>query len=281
MFLIAGADGFLGAYIQRELIEKNIPFAALNHRFCLHPDSEGIINVPFEAADPACADAAVNAVRDCGAIRVIYLAACHNPDTVKNNPEFAKKINSDAYSHFLEKISALPVERLVFSSSDTVYGESVNGKVFDVTDETVPVNAYGRQKLEAEKITRGFGFSCARLSYMYGASLTRKKHFYDEIREKLTRGEKIYMLTDYVRNALKYEEAARCLVSYALSDKAPDIVNIGSPEPVSKYDIGIIAADECGAGRNLVVPSTAAELGIFDEKRAASILMRCGKELFL
>lgn len=276
MICVAGADGFFGTYIQQHIPASSgtQSVLCLNHGKEDNVYSPSFFNLHFDLKDKKSIYKAAEALSGFDDIRILFLASVHNPDIVKKAPEEAEYINTVCYEAFLDAIKGADIKKLIYASSDTVYGESKNGYIFSETDLTCPINIYGEQKLMAEKITQSYGYTTARYSYMYGPSLThRKRHFYDEICQKLKNGEKIYMLTDWVRNAITYKKAAEITYKLLLSDKNVNIVNICGNTPLSKYDIGLEAARHIGADPSLVIPCTSDELDIFTEKRANEILM--------
>lgn len=276
MICIAGADGFFGTYIQKFLLSVGCSeeILALNHSAGFIANNEQIKNISFELGDEHSVNNAAELISSYNDIKIIFLSAVHNPDKVKENPERAEYLNTVCYENFLKNIKNADIKRLIYASSDTVYGESADGYVFTENDIPSPINIYGHQKLLAEEITKKYGYSVARYSYMCGPSLTnRKQHFYDSIENKLKNGESVYMLTDWVRSALSYQTAAEITYRYLVSDTKESTVNICADTAVSKYDIGLLIAEKINADSSLVLPCTKKELGVFSEKRADSIIM--------
>ena len=273
MYCIAGADGFFGAYLQRALLEQGEEIVALNHQAPVFPENKNVVNLSFELTDPACVKQAAELLRRERDIRLIWLIAEHAPDKVKADPARAARINRELYRDFLTAVSGCDITKLFYSSSDTVYGESRDGKVFTEEDGPAPINAYGQQKAEAEEITLAQGFSVARFSYMFAPSLTRKRHFFDQITDKLRAGEKVDMFTDFIRSSIPYPTAAEDLLRLTKTETDDRIFNVCADEPTSKYDIGLYAARLCGADPALVVPSLGKEAGVFTETRAEAIIM--------
>lgn len=275
MLCIVGADGFLGTYLQKHIFSSDIntPLLALNHRETVFPNIQNKTDMVFELKDSGSVKRVAEKLSEYDDIRILFLASVHAPDIVKKDPVKAEYINTVCYENFLNEIKGLDIKKLIYSSSDTVYGESIDGYAFTEKDETCPINIYGKQKLLAEKITLSHGYSVARYSYMCGNTLSdRKKHFYDEISEKLSHGEKVYMLTDWVRSSLSYKTASEITLSLLLSDTEHKVVNICSDTPTSKYDMGLKIAERVNADKSLVVPVTKKELNIFSEHRAEDII---------
>ncbi len=277
MICIVGADGFFGSYMQQHILTLNATETVVCFNHCSEPFSSSPVfrNEHFELWDNNSIKKAASVLSDYSDIKILFLASVHNPDAVRKDPVKAQHINTVCYDRFLNEISKLNVTKLVYASSDTVYGESIGGYAFSEKDTPAPINIYGEQKLMAEEITHKYGYTAARYSYMCAPSLIkRKKHFFDDITKKLQNGEKIYMLTDWVRSALSYKSAAEITYRLLLSDTDEKTVNICGDFPVSKYDIGIKAAEYAGADPSLVIPCTMDELNIFTEKRANEIIMK-------
>ena len=118
----------------------------------------------------------------------------------------------------------------------------------------MPINEYGRQKLEAEDIVHAHGFTAVRFSYMMGPSLLPKRHFYDSLVSKLTAGEPVEMFDGMARSALSYENAAGLLVDLASlpMQRVPHIINLCSDGEYTKYELGLKIAAACGVNPALV-----------------------------
>ena len=275
MFCVVGADGFLGSYFVRHIMENsNEKIIALNHREAVFPDSKQLINSDFELSDEKSIKNAASLLSDFSNIKILFLAAVHNPDIVKKDPDAALYINTVCYNKFLESIKELDIKKLYYASSDTVYGESLDSYSFTEKDIPTPVNIYGEQKLGAEKITLGHGFSVIRYSALCGISLTpRKNHFCDMVVNSINGGKEFFLLTDWRRHALSYKDAAD--ITYRLFSKNIEekIINVCSDRIYSKYEIGLKLCEHGNFDKNLLIPATKEELGVFSEKRADDIYM--------
>lgn len=207
--------------------------------------------------------------------KIIYLAAYHHPDLVEKNPKIAWDTNVTALSRFLNM--ADDADRFFYPSTDSVYGESVDGYRFKESDRLAPVNRYGVHKSCAERLVTAYGYNVVRFPFLIGPSLVPgKKHFYDVIVETITGGHTIDMFRDSYRSALDFDTAARLLVEIMEKPAAevPQIVNICGDEALSKYEIGLKLADLTGVSRDLIRPVYIQnDTEIFAVKRASSTLM--------
>ena len=216
MYIIIGANGFLGSYVLKTLVsntdrrilatyhgKKESLFEGRVEWTKLDVTNEEDINNLAELAGD---------ISDCS---IFYFSACHNLDLVKREPEFARNINITALKKFLDTFK--DAKNLYFSSTDCVYGENTEDiPCFKESDITSPVSEYGRQKLEAENLVTSYGFNVVRLPFMFGSSiLENKKHFYDNIVEKTVQGEDFTLADGLWRSALDYGSVADILFKQA------------------------------------------------------------------
>jgi dTDP-4-dehydrorhamnose reductase len=211
-------------------------------------------------------------------LKVLFLAAYHNPDNVKKNPKIAWNVNITALAGFIGTMDG--IKTFYYPSTQVVYrgGDAA----FDEQSETNPVNRYGELKLAAERIVTVAGYNIVRLPVLIGPSLSpNKKHFYDVIAETLSRGESVDMFADQVCNFLDFDTAAKNIIRLVENPAAhaEKIVNVAGDEVLSKYELGVRIARSRGLDETHVRPiSMYSSCGIFTEKRAAKTLMN--NELF-
>ena len=276
MYCIIGANGFLGSYILKSILNKTQErIVACCRDISLVGDTLKDERITWKNLD-ICDFDAVNSF--CNEYKnedkkIVYLAAYHNPDLVEKNPRIAWNTNITALSFFLNAMEN--VSAFYYPSSDSVYGNSIDGKIFKEDDKTNPVNTYGKQKALAEKIVNTYGYQVVRYPFLIGTSLlSSKKHFYDYIVENLRSGDGMDMFSDSYRSTISFRQAADYLVDLIeMGDKHP-VVNISSDKSLSKYDVGIIIADKLGVDKSLVRAIKVEDSeGIFVAKRASSTMM--------
>ena len=281
MYLVIGANGFLGSYLIKNIKEntdEKIVAAARNIDIC--NDDETVHWVKCDVTDFESVTALKKCVGNEKELKIFYLAAFHHIDKIPLEPFTAWNVNITSLANFLNVFS--DAKSLFFTSTDCVYGEGreiAHDYRFKESDPLLPICTYGIHKMTAEALVTGAGFNVSRMPFMLGKSLAKgKKHFYDNITESLKNGEKIRMLEGFLRSALDYDTAARLLVN--LSEKqskdrnVEQIINVCGDESYSKYDIGIVIADKLGVSPELVEkqPESAAEM-FYKEKRAKTGLM--------
>ncbi len=277
MYLVIGANGFLGSYFVKEILENtNEQILATARNISQAPVWERRVswqelNVTDREAVQSLFCQLKDGIED---VKVIYLAAYHHPDQVEENPEIAWDINITALSYFLNTIGR--VKAFFYPSTDSVYGEGGLGCRLTEGAPLNPANRYGRQKAVAEALVIGYGHHVVRYPFLIAPSLLRhKKHFYDVIVETITAGKPMEMFKDSYRSSLDFGTAAKLTIALIEKvEKVPSVVNVSGDEALSKYDIGLMIADKCGVDKKYIKPVSVNETkGIFAVPRAATTLL--------
>lgn len=269
MILIVGC-GFLGSQLLEHILSQTDGPVLATVR-----NTDNI--VPLNGAEYIKCDVTdkadlLNLSKKCGnsPLTVFYFAACHNVDYVFENPDKARSVNIEALKNFFNTVPN--IKKFFFASTDCVYGEGNSNIRFTEASPLNPVNEYGRQKLEAEKIVLSEGFTVLRFPFMLGPSLTTKPHFYDNICLKLLNGDRIEMIDGMKRSVLSFKQAAELMYSLSvLPDPLPLIINLCSDTELSKYEIGCTLAIRLGVSRELIKSISEEEEGkkFFKDKRAS------------
>ena len=213
MYLIVGANGFLGSYFIKEILEKKEDKILATARQISKVPNWGE-RVEWESLDvtdrEAVKELAVRLKTEIENVKVVYLAAYHHPDQVEKNPKMAWDINITALAHFINAIGR--VKCFFYPSTDSVYGEGGHGKRLSEDAPLHPANRYGRQKAVAEAIVTGYGYNVVRYPFLIAPSLLRhKKHFYDVIVETIKGGKPMEMFKDSYRSSLDFTFNCECI----------------------------------------------------------------------
>ena len=276
MYLIVGASGFVGSYAIREILEKTTDrILATDKNIEGQKNTERIEWIPCDITVHEDLCKLNERLKKEEPVKIVYLAAYHNPDLVLANPHIAWNINITALSDFLNTVEN--VKCLFYSSTEMVYKPGEMNVFFKEDTEKKPINAYGRHKMVAEQLVMGYGYNVVRFPFMIGPSiLPGKKHFYDVIVETIQNGKTIEMFEDNFKTALDFATAVQTLIALMekYTEEMPKVLNIAGDEVLSKYDIGIKIADKYGCSRDLIVPiSMQNDTKIFTEKRATCTLL--------
>jgi dTDP-4-dehydrorhamnose reductase len=206
--------------------------------------------------------------------KAIYLAACHQPDMVEEQPELAWSINITALADAVNRLGR--VACLYYASTDSVYGEGARDRKFKEGDACAPLNRYGVHKALAEQIVLAAGFNVVRFPFLFGPSLAQgRPHFFDHIRAELEAGKPVEMFADSYRSTLSFDQCARYLV-LLMERYGPcpaKVLNIASDEPLSKYGAALALAERFGLDTSLVKGIPFRESAVFKVRRAQSTVM--------
>lgn len=273
MYAIIGASGFLGSYIIKAILERTdetiLATGREKNRFISNS------RVTWKKCDVSDAHSVADLlVQLCGKadVKIVYLAAYHNPELVEQNRSLAWDINVTALSAFLNQVQF--AEKFYYVSTDSVYGNSVDGHRFKEIDALNPVNFYGHCKCAAEALSIHQGRNVVRFPFLISPSITYKKHFYDVITDSLRRGEPFDMYADSFRSSLGFDRAAELLVGLMEIDNPHQVVNICGDRALSKYDVGLMIAQRENLDTDLIRPAFANESESWNKApRAASTLM--------
>jgi nucleoside-diphosphate-sugar epimerase len=146
-YFITGAQGFIGSWIVKALVERgDVPVA-----FDCSSDRRRLsaIMSPAQVQQVRCITGNITdarSVRDAlslsGARRVIHLAGLQVP-ACKSDPVAGAMINVVGTLNVFEAARALGVERVVYASSAAVFGVSENREPFDENAKCDPTTHYG------------------------------------------------------------------------------------------------------------------------------------------
>jgi len=276
MYLIIGANGFVGSYAIKNILEKTDD-KIIAADMCLEDVSESS-RVHWIKCDITKHEdiVALNEImkKECD-VKIIYLAAMHHPDKVREFPRVAWNINITCLSDFLNTMEN--VKCLFFASTEMVFPAGNRSVKFDENYRKDPVNIYGKHKVVCESMVTAYGYNVVRFPFMIGPSILKhKKHFYDIIVETIQRGEKMEMFEDAIKAPLDFNTAIGTVVDLAeaYTEDMPKILNIAGDEVLTKYEIGLRIAEKYGCDSSLIVPiSLNNDTKIFKEKRADCTIM--------
>ena len=242
--LIVGS-GFVGRAVATRLAASGgSPVLASRHPLAASP-------APWVALDAADVDSCARVV---GQVRPEQLVLVHGPSDVtwcEANPVRAAELHAAAAANLT---AAAPGCRTVLISTDNVFDGSSPAN--DESTPTAPANAYGRAKLEAERI---IGESAAgtvlRVSLIYGwepAETEKWLNFFSACAHSLRRAQPVEAPDDQWTTPVLVEDVA-AVTAAALAPGAPPLLHLGGPDRISRAAWAEAVADALGVPRSLVV----------------------------
>ena len=273
MYAVIGANGYLGSYCIKAILELTGESVIATARDLSRVNLQDRVEwVECDIQSESSVDSLIELLSPKDDLKIIYLAAYHHPDLVEQNRELAWDINVTCLSRFLNKTSF--AQKIYYASTDSVYGDSINGYRFKETDPLTPVNFYGHNKCAAEALMVHLGRNVVRFPFLISPSIIYKKHFYDVIAENIKEGKSFEVFEDSFRSSLSFDNAAKLLIRLMEMENVPQIINVCGDDDLSKYDVGLMVADREGVSRDLIVPvSIDRPQENFTTKRATSTLM--------
>lgn len=148
---VTGADGFVGGWLRKAIERRGDSWAAL-----VCPGRESLLPAGCDFVN---LDLANEQTADLSSLPapsgLIHLAAISSPPICEENPELAQAVNVEGprrlYKTIFDKWPECPI---VHVSSGHVYKPAAHN--LSEGEELVPVNVYGRTKLDGETVAREF-----------------------------------------------------------------------------------------------------------------------------
>jgi len=154
-FLVTGGSGFIGSHVvDRLLAEDAGSVVVFDNRVREENLTDALASgrvrtVEGDVTDPASIGAATEGVAGIFHMAVLPLGPC------SENPRLCVEVNVDGTLNVLEAAREAGVQKLVYSSASSVYGDTN-----DTMDESHPLGArtmYGASKLAGEYFVRAYG----------------------------------------------------------------------------------------------------------------------------
>jgi len=217
--LITGAAGLIGTYLL-----KTAP------RWAPRWDVRGLTRGDVDLID---VERVTDIYRTLQPQVVIHCAALSRTKDCEQQPETARVVNVAATAHLATCAKNIP---FFFLSS----GEVFDGKKgwYEETDETGPINVYGKTKLEAEQtVLQNPLHTVVRIVLTAGTSRSRDRSFVEEMSSMAKSGGRLTLFEDEYRCPLPAGVIARALWEL-LDCEQPGLYHLGGRDRLSRREIG-------------------------------------------
>ena len=219
-YWVIGGRGYIGAALFSSIPAGVFGFATASS------ESEGFLrlrlDVPGDSANLPISSGDV----------VFLTAAISAPDVCAREHERAWAVNVTGTVEFVSRAISRGA-RVIFFSSDTVYGE--HGDVFDESATTNPAGEYAEMKAAVENEFVGNSlFKAVRLSYVF----SRQDKFTRYLAGCADRGEEADLFHPFCRAIVHRDDVVEgCLALARRWDDFPQqVINFGGPEVLSRVD---------------------------------------------
>ena len=247
--LITGANGFLGYYLCRKLVDAGITVMATG---------KGVSRLPFkndllftyrsmDFTDPFQVD---SVFEDFKPGCVVHAGAISRPDFCEQNQMQAYVTNVEGTVSLLINAAAHQ-SFFLFISTDFVFDG--NAGPYAEEDATNPVNYYGRTKMEAEEAVKDYDYDWAivRTVLVYGKPQAGRENLLTMVQKSLSEGKAISIFDDQYRTPTYVEDLAAAIVSI-IQKKSTGTWHISGKDLLTPYQMAILTAQHLGLNESLI-----------------------------
>jgi dTDP-4-dehydrorhamnose reductase len=228
--LITGVSGLLGINLAQETM--------LTHDI-VGVDRGKLVHAPFKTIygdflNPGTVDSVLNSAQPDW---LINCAAMADLDACEENPDLARRLNTDAPVEMAKACRARGIS-FVQISTDAVF-DGMTDAFYKEEDEPNPLGVYAQTKLDSERAVRAENPNAivARVNF-YGWSLTGRRSLAEFFYHNLTNNKSMSGFTDVKFCPMLANDTARTLIKM-LEKKMSGLYHVTGPQAMSKYQFGV------------------------------------------
>lgn len=241
-FLVTGSAGLVGRQVIKDLLQSYPQVYS-----CYHDSKpeDGIAT----ALDLANRDEIIKVLDSIKPDVIIHLAGMTNVDQCETEKELALELNARSTAILSEQASKHDIF-LVYVSTDYVF-DGNKGR-YKESDEPIPVDYYGRTKLEGEKAVRDKArrWCIARTSTPFGIHETRKS-FPLYVAENLAAKKEISAITNQFTSPTYTPNLSKMLIEISTREIS-GIIHVSGATRISRYDVAKMVANKLGLDDTLL-----------------------------
>lgn len=245
--LLIGAAGLVGRHVRAALAGH--PVIATSHR---EPAPDAI---PLDVTDAA---AVLRAARETLPDAIILAAAEAHVERCEREPEATRRVNVEGARNAAAAAADVGA-RLVVFSSEYVFDGSAG--LYREDDPTRPINEYGRQKVDIERIAGSLPrHLVCRTSGVYGWD-PAGKNFVCQLLRRLRGGEPFDVPGDQIITPTYAADLGTAL-AHLVYTGAEDLLHVVGPQPMARVEFARLAARAFGLSEALITPRPTSELAL-------------------
>lgn len=265
--LVIGASGFLGSNIVMKLKEKHKVVAAFNKNIIQFP---GVSHFIYNLGDRDYMKRLYTLVKP---DIVIYAAGINDFVECVQKPRITEAINSFGPVVLAQAGDAVSHRFIHLSTSYVFDGKKGNYSEIDVV---FPDTSLGKSKLAGENYVRSkaMNYTILRFPPIFGIGSLYRPSYFDRIRMKLERRERVELPTNETHNFLYIDKAIEAINWCILHEARNRTYHLGGLTKLSWYDFGIFIAKSFGFDPSLIIPIRSQFEGEADFSLNGSDLLR-------
>ena len=199
---------------------------------------------------------------------VIHTAAAVNVDGCEEQPEIAKKMNSDLTRNIAGICSENNI-KMIYISTDAVF-DGTSAGLYNETDIPNPINVYGKTKLDGETYVLS-GNNLILRTNIYGYNLQNKNSFGEWVLHSLKSNKTLEMFDDIKFSPILVNELAY-IIDLAIQKDIKGLFHACGTGAISKYDFGCQLKDIFKISTGFIVSSKSTD-HTFKAKRSPNMAM--------
>ena len=241
--LLTGGSGLLAVNWFFSKNNEYSVYLGLNERK-IHPVNSQVLSLDFFSEESL-----MKQIEAVGPSVLIHTAGLSSVEKCENNPELAFHINVDLSIMIANVTKRLGV-RLVHISTDHLF--EGNASMLSEEESTNAINIYGKTKALAESKIKEINQEALIIrTNFYGWGTSYRKSFSDYIIESLRNKKAISLFDDVYYTPILAENLINT-VHELLGKNEKGIFNVVSDDRISKYDFGILIAEEFGLDKSYI-----------------------------
>lgn len=201
---------------------------------------------------------------------VVHSAAATSVEACQEEPELARETNALGTKHVVDAATSVGA-RVVYPSTAYVFGD--DAPIHTEDDEPVPINEYGRSKLDGERYVESASPAGTIVRFCVVVSIDRadRSDFGSWVRGQLEDGERVRLIDDQEITPTVLTDAVDAL-GHLIEHEETGVFHVTSPERMTRYELGREIARRHGLDTDLVEPIPMSEMG-WEAPRPANLCL--------